>query len=122
MTDFYPTGKCFDDALDLLSEIIKKGRHLREKWLLVHALCRINGNTFAHAWCERDRKTVVTAFIIEGCHTYVEIPRRDFYRLFWPQELTRYSPWQAMQENFRTNHFGPWDARYRQHCGGKNKE
>lgn len=117
-TDFEPTNQCFDDALDLLALITKRGQHKREEWRLVHAICKAEGGEFAHAWCERNRKTVVTAFIIDGKHTYVEIGRRDFYRLFMPQEMTRYTVEEAMLANLRSNHFGPWETRYRAACGG----
>jgi hypothetical protein len=121
-TTFEPTNQCFDDALDLLSYIVKKkwaeGKHLGEDWKLVHAICKAEGGEFAHAWCERDGKTVVTAFMIDGKHTYVEIGRRDYYRLFQPQEMTRYTVDEAMLANLRTNNFGPWEQRYREACGG----
>ena len=115
---FEPTHQCFDDALDLLSIVMKKHRHFREQWRLVHAICKVGDNLFAHAWCERDREVVVTAFIIEGTLTYVEMRRRDFYKLFLPQMMTKYNPWEAMRENARANHFGPWLDCYREHCGG----
>lgn len=122
---FEPTNQCFDDALDLLSFVVTRkwaeGKHLGEDWKLVHAICKPTGIEFAHAWCERDRKTVVTAFVIDGRHTYVEMPRRDFYRLFMPQEMTRYTVDEAMTCNIRTNHFGPWEQRYRDACGGGRK-
>jgi hypothetical protein len=117
MTTLSPTHKCFDDALELLNQIVKQGRHRTEDWRLVHAICKAVGHEFAHGWCERNRKTVVTAFIIDGQHTYVEIPRRDYYRLFSPQEMTRYTVDEAMWENLRHYNYGPWERRYREACG-----
>ena len=118
MTTFEPTHHCFDDALDLLALVMKQRRHFREHWRLVHAICQCNGGLFAHAWCERDGNIAVTAFIIDGAHTFVEMRRRDLYKLFRPQMMTKYNPWEAMRENLRTNHFGPWLDCYREHCGG----
>lgn len=121
---FEPTHQCFDDALDLIAIVVRhwaQGKHLNEDWRLVHAICKVEGGEFAHAWCERDRKTVVTAFVIDGTHTYVEIPRRDFYRLYWPQEMTRYTVDEAMMANMQSNHFGPWEQRYRAACDSGRK-
>lgn len=115
---FEPTHQCFDDALDLLSLVVQRGKHKTEQWRLVHAICKCEGGEFAHAWCERNGVSVVTAFMIDGRHTYVELGRRDFYRLFLPQELNRYTVDEAMWLNIRSNHFGPWERRYREACGG----
>jgi hypothetical protein len=113
---FAPTHQCFDDALDLLERIVKENRHDLDDWRLVHAVCKAEGGLFAHAWCERNRNEVVTAFIIEGKHTYVTIPRRDFYRLFEPQMMTKYTVPEAWMHNRRTNHYGPWLDCYKIHC------
>jgi len=118
MTTFEPTHKCFDDALDCLSAAMRECHHYRDRWRLVHAICKCDGGLFAHAWCEVNESIAITAFMIGGIHTYVQMKRRDFYKLYQPQMMTKYNPFEAVRENERTLNFGPWLDCYRDHCGG----
>jgi hypothetical protein len=117
-----PTHTCFDDALDFLDLLAKHRPSLVvwPEWRLVHALCTApNGELYAHAWVECRDVAVFAAVINGGDKEYYETDRRDFYRQFRPVEMNRYTVREAIMHNARTNHFGPWEARYREFSGGK---
>jgi hypothetical protein len=110
-----PTHTCFDDALDFITLKVKHREILSAhstEWLIVHALCQApDGELYAHAWVET-RDIAISAAIIDGQHTYFETPRREYYKLFRPVELNRYTVMEAMVLNYRHGHFGPWERRY----------
>lgn len=111
-----PTHTCFDDALDFLNLMVLANRVKLEEWRLVHALCRFEGQLYAHAWCERNGETVMAAYVIDGKHTYVETDRAGHYEIFQPVEVWSYSVREAAGLNLRHGHFGPWEPELRKHC------
>jgi hypothetical protein len=118
----YPTGTCFDDALDFLSEFLKRNRMLATTCELVHgiALAR-DGEPYSHAWVEQARATVWTAGIVKGEKIYVGVDIDDYYDEMRVQEATRYSLLEAWAENSRTGTYGPWLDKYSRLCRDKKE-
>jgi hypothetical protein len=109
-----PTHTCFDDALDYL-EAIARDASISElmQHRLVHGVCQPQGfHAIAHAWVEV-RDEAIAAGLICGKRVFYHAPRREFYREFRPQMMTKYTVLEAVRENRRTNHYGPWEDYYR---------
>lgn len=115
-----PTGKCFDDSLDLLIEILK----LHPDWVttlrLVHAICTMpDGRQYAHAWVEDLTDDSVAFYgLVDGERMlFKAVTRQDYYDQHGLVELRRYTYPEALRENRRTTHYGPWVEHYRALCG-----
>lgn len=115
-----PTHSCFDDALEYLNALIMEGDLERaERLRVVHGICLapegpLAGSPFAHGWIEEDG-VCVQAGIVEGCghKVYFGVDRAEFYASLRVQVTTAYSAQDAMRQNVRTGHFGPWEPSYR---------
>lgn len=118
MTDILPTHTCFDDALEYLDCVLKSGDEARLfRVRVVHGICLapegpLEGQPFAHAWIEEDG-AVIQAGMANGTKVYYGMDRAEFYALLRVQTATRYSSLEAMEQNVRTGHFGPWESSYR---------
>lgn len=111
----YPTHTCFDDALELMAML--NSPELQPKLTVVHALCQApDGGVYAHAWLERDGIGAIFGGIFKGEKVYVEAPLEEYRAGLKIQDETRYTVSEAIRENRRTNHLGPWVERYRQAC------
>jgi len=117
----YPTFRCFDDAMDFISELIAADKDIGDLFI-VHALCTTPaGATFAHAWVEDDRENHAIHAVLaapgdtERLWVAVE-PIADYHRAMRVQEFTRYTPEEAWRENRRTQSYGPWLERYIAFC------
>lgn len=121
-TTIYPTGKCFDDALDYISERVKANPSElnRTRLLLVHAICVIPegspnaGERFAHAWVEEvlsetERTAWQGGLLEDGLKVYFGAPVEQVYEFLKPSTVRVYTIAQAVQENIRTEHYGPWE-------------
>lgn len=131
MPEIHPTGTCFDDALDLIAEIVKAhpdAAYTRE-FELVHAICHPpEFHKFAHAWVETDQGKGVAIFfgIIDGRREQIATRAEEYRQRLNVLEETRYTPYQAYQMNDKHENYGPWEQRYidltrdkgrRQHAG-----
>jgi hypothetical protein len=127
MTTIMPTHTCFDDALDTLVELIKYDDSSGDDLRLVHALCAApDGHLYAHAWVEFDnaRGETVCVFsgLVEGEAMRFLSPGPDYYKsLQVSADVTKYTSVEALAENARTNHYGPWIERYQNYTGGKGE-
>ncbi len=114
----YPTGHCFDDALDLLVALLKAGAD-PERLALVHGICLApDGHHFAHAWVE---STVSCLFrgLVEGTSHYFAVAHEQYYADARVQEVTYYSVREAWVANRRHGTYGPWIPRYKALCTQK---
>lgn len=121
MRAILPTHTCFDDALDVLADMVKASPSQTADLFLVHGLCRApDGHLYAHAWVEWERTPAdvqcVFAGILEGECGHFMGDRAAYYAEIHVEETTRYPVEAAIAENVRHNHYGPWVARYREHC------
>lgn len=122
----YPTGSCFDDALDFVeARVRQRPRLARTSDLLVcHGICIIPsgnpeaGELYAHAWVE-EGQVVWQGGILDGERIYFATQRDQFYIRLQVQDVTRYTLRQVWEENRRTRHFGPWESRYEALCRKK---
>lgn len=120
----FPTGKCFDDALDLLVTLLKEagpdeGAVLAHRLRLVHAACEApDGHLYAHAWVENiaEREAYFVGIYRRARHVFVA-PTEEYHREIHLRSLIRYSYAEAFVLNRIHNHFGPWVPHLRELCG-----
>jgi hypothetical protein len=107
-----PTHTCFDDAMDLLVEMITVRKVPPAQLRLVHGIGLLaDGRRFAHAWVERGPSCYFVG-LYQGQRGLCTVVRQDYYQRLRVQERTKYTPWQALRENQRTISYGPWKPAY----------
>lgn len=119
------TGTCFDDALDFLCDKIKeKPQRLHSKtWKLVHGIClHRDGRPYSHAWVHEGSRHVWFSGILRGYKSYGKATREEFFAEFRVQEFTEYTAKEAISENWKYGHFGPWIDKYIRLTKGYNAE
>jgi hypothetical protein len=119
MNQILPTGQCFDDALEYLAERLRSApRDLAKRWRLAHGICRGNyeGALYAHAWLEEHHDVCWDFGLIDGTRVAFSMKKHEYYAARHVVECTLYTPRQALAENLRTQHFGPWKDSYRALC------
>lgn len=119
MPTLMPTRHCFDDALDLISTRVMTDRADLFRLTLVHAICLApdgSGIRYAHAWVEEampDGEVVCwDSAILDEQLVYYAQPLLEYYPRRLVQEATKYTVLEALSENYRSNHFGPWKSEY----------
>jgi hypothetical protein len=136
----YPTHTCFDDALDILRKLVleqtSKGLPVPTNIWVVHAICLVPddnptdaGKPFAHAWVEQDVDIKGWPFppapnlrvawqcgIWKGDRILYSAAADEVRGQLRIQDETRYTAVQALHENLKHNHYGPWEERYRRLC------
>lgn len=117
----FPTHKCFDDALDLLCEILKRHPDAAEtdEFRLVHAIVAPGGEEFAHAWVETDHGRGVALWfgIKEGKRQMFAVRVDEYRRDFKVVEALTYTPREAWEQNAKHGYYGPWTERHLALCG-----
>lgn len=110
----FPTGQCFDDAMEILVELLTVTQVPPEQLRLVHAIALLpdEGTPFAHAWVEHGSQCLFLG-LYQGTRVLCTVPRQEYYQRLRVQHRTKYTPWQAARENERTVSCGPWKAHYR---------
>jgi len=116
-----PTSHCFDNALDFISDGLIQNPEDRDalvdELLLVHGICLApDGHPYAHAWVE-DGDRCIFCGILDGELGYFATSHAEYYAEMRVQDVTRYTVRAALAHNRATNHYGPWEARYRDLCG-----
>ncbi len=123
-----PTGKCFDDALELMNAVLKQAldweperqRELVRNLYLVHAVVKPNGSESSHAWLEHDASDLVYfTGILKGVRQHFVSPRGEYRRVLNVVEDTRYSYKEAVINNKAFGTYGPWVKRYQDLCRDK---
>jgi hypothetical protein len=118
------TRRCFDDALDFIAMVVQgvPDAETRANYRVVHGLCKPTGReVVSHAWVEVS-DAVVMGFLVNGKRMFLAVAADDFARLYQPFDTTRYSIAQAVAENDRSGHYGPWVERYDQVATPHTKE
>lgn len=114
-----PTHHCFDDALDFIEELAKQRNPMvqGDRLKVVHAICLApDGHEYAHAWVEQDAKYVIFAGIMEGEKEWFAAEVGEYYAEHKVQETTKYTPKEALAENWKHETYGPWVERYKALC------
>jgi hypothetical protein len=114
----YPTFECFDDAVEIMGELIQQDLEHADDLRIVHAICRVpTGEDYAHGWVEDlDAGICVWAGILDGERQYFMSPTADFMKSHRVQECTKYDRYEVLDWNQKTGHVGPWEERYRALC------
>lgn len=111
----YPTHTCFDDALDLLTELIKANPKIvrTNEILLVHGICFAPElGEYSHAWLEMDGEYVLWVGILKGQRQEFKSSIKSYYEHFNVIETTKYTPRQAWEKNNEFVTYGPWEEKY----------
>lgn len=117
----YPTGTCFEDVTEYLNWKFESCRTIEEAFalplLMVHAIVQPNPEKgpFSHAWIEEDGK-VIGFGIINGEKTGVVYEKLEFYNIFRPIEMTRYTVEEGYWAEKKAGTFPPWEEKYRRLC------
>ena len=117
IAQFRPTGTCFDDALDFVSELLAASTgDAKLRWIqqliIVHGICITpDGEPYAHAWVEHLEK-VWQGTLLQGQRAFYPTQREKFYEERRVMESTRYTVREAMRMNEQHDNFGPWEERY----------
>jgi hypothetical protein len=113
----FPTHSCFDDALDLIDAWVTDDPAEYHRLILVHGICSMpGGEPYAHAWVEREDQCIFVG-ALNGQRQTMMVETVFFYLKFEVGETTRYTVAEAVAENARSNHYGPWKPEYIALCG-----
>jgi hypothetical protein len=114
-----PTHTCFDDALDIIEANVRESPSLAhtDELILAHGILLHpdTGEPFAHAWVECSG-WVGQAGFLNGEKGVYGLPWENFAERMRPQDVTRYTVRQALEENNRSGHYGPWLEKYDALC------
>jgi hypothetical protein len=123
MQTIYPTHTCFDDAIDLMCELLKVNPKSRNVLRVVHAICRApDGHLYAHAWLlDTESQWALFTGIQEGERRHFVAPVDEFERDHEVQESVQYTPAEVVKQNFESGHYGPWIEKYRELCHKKGE-
>jgi hypothetical protein len=122
MADLFPTHECFNDAFELINEIILNNPldkdDLKHELILVHAICKMpEGRFYAHAWVEDKKKnTCMFKGILEGEADYFAADIKEYYEHIMPQEIVKYSVMEAIEQNIKSGNLGPWKSHIKALC------
>lgn len=123
--DIRPTGKCFDDSLGILVDIVSQAKDIRTliDYRLVHGICldSLTDKPIAHAWIERGAWAIFTGLNERDERVVMVGAATDYRRELRVQDAMTYTVEEAWAENRRTGHYGPWIDRYRALCAPKRR-
>ena len=123
-----PTGKCFDNALDHLTELLKENpdRRWNGEYTLLHGILKLeDGTPYAHAWLETAEECLDFGIwdgdgVHKGSLCRFTVEKAEYYRERGVIECTRYSVQEVWKENRKYGTYGPWLQKYMDHT--KNKK
>jgi len=115
----YPTGKCFDNALDFIGYRLEQG--FSPKLLLVHGIALFPvgpraGERFSHAWCEEGDVVWESGLTLEGVLVYCVRRKAEFYARMRVERTTKYTIAEAYAMNAQHMNYGPWEQEYLALC------
>lgn len=114
--NIYPTGSCFDDAIEIIKAAAKNGQPNWRNMIIIHGICvDPGGKKFSHAWVE-DNQECLWMGIIKGETVIAVANRTEFYEYMSVQDTTAYTIEQAVHEERRTGKCGPWEQKYLDLC------
>lgn len=102
-----PIGDCFRFANNLARQLSEK---MPDKQVIVcHGIVvepfALDPNPHIHAWVEANGNCYDWQLKTAGKHF---LPIKDFYELFKPKKVKRYDAHQAMVQQLKAKHHGPW--------------
>lgn len=116
-----PTHTAFDDVLDFYTGVPVEMRH---EFFVMHGICTrpTQPRRFAHAWIEHESGFVLMSGVVDGVLAFGLMTRDAFEAEFQVEHSTRYSFAEALAENARADHFGPWVPAYRELCFARDEK
>ena len=113
MIDVLPTGTCYDDCIEYMSEAWGLGQL---DILLCHGIIG-NPRQHSHAWLYCPSENEVSHFgIVDGEKVRVTGTKQELYTSLQVMECTYYSIQQMLYYNWRFNNYGPWEQKYVNAC------
>jgi len=104
-----PCGDCFKFANNLAKNMLEDGIIPEDKFFVCHgeveAPLAQEHKRYSHAWVETPDKVYDWQLRMSGKGN---LPQKDFYELFKPDKITKYSVKEAMTNQVRHGHHGPW--------------
>jgi hypothetical protein len=109
-SEVVPCGDCYRFANNLAREMLNDGI-IPEKGIFVcHGTVvaphSADQKRYEHAWVEAQDKVYDWQMRTSGKFF---LPIKDFYELFRPENAKKYSPTQAMVNQVKHKHHGPWE-------------
>ena len=105
-----PCGECFSFANNLVREMLDDGIIPESQIKVCHGTViepfARNPNRHVHAWVETRGRAHDWQLRLAGKGS---LPIEDFYELFQPEDVKKYSPEEVMILQLRHRHHGPWD-------------
>ena len=117
----YPTHTCFEDVTDYLKWKLESCSTIAEAFalpmLIVHAIVHPEKveTAYSHAWVEEGDK-VISFGLINGEKYGIEFEKIEFYDLYRPLDMTRYTVEEGYLMEKKTGTFPPWEEKYRRLC------
>lgn len=112
-SSLYPTGRCFDDAMEYMSLVFKEsGKKALAQLTMVHGVIHIEGRAIVHGWIEDD-KNVIEGKFLRGERVYAFLDLKEYYTELMVKDFVKYTAKQALMLNLQSGNFGPWLPRYR---------
>ncbi len=120
----YPTGTCFDDAIDYINAISLKEpwniKLFNKQYRIAHGICLFEDwRPYAHCWLEKANSCYDYRLFEspEGEKVQIKYTRGEFYTLFKPQKVVRYTIRDCLHLEKRVHGYcGPWDPQIRALC------
>jgi len=114
MTTIFPTGTCFDDAIEQFGVLLDANKHA----MLVHAICvGDDGTRYAHAWVEEGGTAWDSGVLADGRRLAYAVPVLEFYSARRVEQKWRYSPLEMLRANRKHGTYGPWEPELVALCG-----
>jgi hypothetical protein len=111
----HPTHTCFDDALDLVEDLMKSDSSFDWKnCLIVHGIADC-GQLYSHAWLEYG-DCCIEMGILDGERVIFEQDKKKYYESRKISDVTKYTVHEALKENLKHEHYGPWEQKYLELC------
>jgi hypothetical protein len=113
MDNLYPTGTCFDDAIDYLNWLCTQEpwniKKFNKKYRVVHGICHFeDGRPYAHCWLEKGNKAMDFRMYNDK-KVMVQYTKGEFISILKPSRAIRYTIQECCDLEKRVHgHPGPW--------------
>ena len=106
-----PCGECFSFANNFAREMLDDGIIPEDEIKVVHGMVEepmaLEPKRYAHAWIEVQGKVRDWQMRMSGKHF---LPIKDFYKLYKPTDIKKYTVEESMVNMLKYKHHGPWEG------------
>ena len=123
MAIIYPTHTCFDDAVQIMADLVRENRETlnSNRFVIVHAIVAPEGKESSHAWVEDTEKNLVIFMgLLNGDRMSFSVDLGEYYLKMNVRDFTKYTIAECIAEEKKTGQersYGPWKEKYRELCG-----